>query len=353
MTLNSTTVPVENLLDCKATILEALEKLNNVPDSLTLFVVDKEGKLLGTLTDGDIRRGLLRGKTLNDSVDVVMHRDFRFLRNHKFSISEIIAFREKKISLIPLLDEKDRIVRLIQLNRLRSMLPVQAVIMAGGRGERLRPLTDNTPKSLLPVGNKPILEHTLDRLRSFGITDIFLSVHYLADEIIRYFGDGSDRGIRISYLRESKPMGTIGSINLADKFPFRDILLMNADLLTNIDFEEFYLSHLNEKADLSVASVPYNVELPYAILETHDQKVVSFREKPTYTYFSNAGMYLFRKDLLEYIPSGTRYDATDFMNALLGQGKKVSCYPFHGYWLDIGRHEDYTKAIADIQHIKL
>ncbi len=343
----------KHIINHKAPITEALQMLNNVPENLTLFVIDDSEKLIGAVTDGDIRRSLLAGKTMADTVGDFMFTKFRFLRKGKFTYEQVQAIREKKIKLVPLIDDNDKIVKLIDFNKISTILPAEVVIMAGGRGERLKPLTDVTPKSLLPVGEKPILEINLDRLIQFGIDTFFITVKYKKEQIIKYFGDGSQRGVNIHYVEENIPLGTIGSVSMIKGLEHEHILLMNADLLTNIDFEDFYRNYLEENADMAVASIPYTIDLPYAVLETNDGQIKSFKEKPSYTYYSNAGIYLIKKKLLDLIPIEQHFNATDFMQVLLEQNYKLTYYPILGYWLDIGRPEEYLKANEDIKHIKL
>jgi dTDP-glucose pyrophosphorylase len=342
----------KHLINSKDCIKLALEKLNNVPENLTLFVTDDSNKLVGTITDGDIRRGLLAGKSITDPVEQIVFRNFTYIKKNSYSIEVVKIIREKRIKLVPLVDDDFNILKLIDFSKIKTILPVDAVIMAGGRGERLKPFTDTIPKSLLKVGDKPILEHNIDRLIEYGVDEFSLTLRYLGDKISEYFGDGSEKGVKINYITENIPLGTIGSVSLIKEFSHDTVLIMNSDLLTNIDFEDIYLRFINDEADMTVASIPYNVDLPYAVLETKDGEIRSFKEKPTYTYYSNAGIYFIKAALLKNIPIEKHFNATDFMQLLLDNGHKVTFYPIIGYWLDIGRHEDYAKANEDIKHIK-
>jgi dTDP-glucose pyrophosphorylase len=330
----------------------ALEKLNLVPDSLTLFVKNSEGQILGTLTDGDVRRGLLKGFTLEDAVGKFMFHSFSYLKESSFTLAEVDSIRERRIKLVPILDENRKIVRLADLSRLRSLLPIEVVLMAGGRGERLRPLTDNTPKPLLKVGDKPIIAHTIDHLKSFGITRFHIALNYKGEMIRNYFNDGSERGITIFYLNEKAPLGTLGATRLIEHFTFPTVLVMNADILTNLDVEDFYRDFIGQQADMSVASVPYKVNMPFAVLETSQSRVISFQEKPQYTYYTNGGIYLLKPELISRIEPGQAYHTTDLMDNLLDRGEKLIQYPIHGVWMDIGRKEDFDKAQEEIKHLK-
>lgn len=345
----------QNCVNEKLTVKEALETLNDLSGekSLTLFIVNDKKQLLGTLTDGDVRRGLINGLSLYQPVSDFMFKEFRYLRKNKFTVSDIDELRKKNLNLIPLLNAKNEIIRIIDLAQKRSIIPVDAFIMAGGEGLRLRPFTENLPKPLLKVGDKPIIEHNIDRLEAFGVNTVYISVNYLGEKIEQYLGNGKQKGIHIKYIKETKAMGTIGSMSLVDSFENDTILLMNSDLLTNIDFEDFYLSFEQKNADMAVASVPYKVNVPYAIFEVDDEKVLSLSEKPTYTYYSNAGIYLIKRNLLKLIPETGSFDATEFMQRVIENGHKLVYYPILGYWLDIGQHDEYKKAQEDIKHIKL
>lgn len=342
----------KNLIGHSETIKTALEKLNNVPENLTLFVVDAENSLIGTLTDGDVRRGLLKGISIEASVSNVMCTDFTFIEEGKYKIDDIRRIRTSNIRLVPLLDQDKKIIRIYDLTKRKAILPVDAVIMAGGRGERLQPYTDTIPKPLLSVGNKPIIEHNIDWLVKHGITNIHLSIRYLGNKIKDYFGDGSNKNINISYIEEDKPLGTIGAISKVHSFTSDIVLLMNSDLLTNIDYEDFVLTFTQGDFAMAIATVPYKVQIPYAILDTDQDIIKSFTEKPTYTYQANGGLYLIKKEWLDIIPNNELFNATDFIQAVIDKGGKVGYYPILGYWLDIGKHEDFIKAQEDIKHLK-
>lgn len=342
----------KHIVSQDAPVTRALEQISNLGQYLTLFVTDETSTLLGTLTDGDIRRGLLSGKQLTEPVSRFMNPNFRFLRQNEYDTETIRQFRAKLLQLIPEIDEEGRIVRIINLAKTKALLPVDAVLMAGGKGERLLPLTRNTPKPLLMVGNKPIIEHNVDRLTYYGISRIHITTRYLGEQLEAYFGDGSAKGITIRYTREEEPLGTIGAMRLTVQYYHDTVLLMNSDLLTNIDFEDFYEEFHRQNADMSVATVPYQVGIPYAVLETDDGLIRSLKEKPTYTYYVNAGIYLMKRSVIDLIPTGV-YNATDLLEKLIGEQYKVTYFPMLNYWLDIGRPEDYQKACVDINHITL
>lgn len=319
--------------------------------SRTLFVIDNDKKLVGTLTDGDIRRGLLSGLEISQPVKLFMNTDFKYLHHLDENFKSLKAYKNQAISLIPLLDKNYRLLQILDLKKIKTILPVAALIMAGGRGERLRPLTETIPKPMLIVGDKPIIEHNIDRLISYGIKDIYISVKYLKEHIISHFGDGSSRGVNIFYIEEDEPLGTLGALGLLGDIPYEDILVMNSDLLTNIDFEDFYDFYKEKGASMLLASVPYYVNIPYAVLETSDYKISSFSEKPSYTYYSNGGIYLLKYQLKSLFEKGSFFNATDLMEKII-KDENLIHYPFLGYWLDIGKPEDFKKAQEDIKHVK-
>lgn len=340
------------LLKQGSTVKEALAQLNFLAKDAIVFIVTEDFKLVGSLTDGDVRRGLLKGVGIENFVDDIIEPNPRFLRKGDRDITKVIEYRDNNFRIIPILDKDGTVVNVINFQELKSYLPIDVVIMAGGRGERLRPLTDKVPKPLLKVGAKPILEHNLDRLALFGIDDFWISVKYLGDQISAYFGDGSERNVQIQYVWEEFPLGTIGAVSKIDNFQHEYVLVTNSDLLTNLDFEHFFLDFLSQGADLSVVTIPYQVSIPYAVLETENSLVTSLKEKPSYTYYSNGGIYLMKREVLSEIPKGEYFDATNLMEALIKNDYKVLSYPLSGYWLDVGSLQDFEKAQKDIQQIK-
>lgn len=341
-----------HIVSSACTVKEALIRLDKLSLDAVLFIANENNRLLGSVTDGDIRRGLIKGLGMQSDLMAFANPQPKRIEKYNYDIHQIIAYREKSLNILPVVDNEDRVINMLNLREQRSYLPVDAVIMAGGRGERLRPLTDTIPKPLLKVGDKPILEHNLDRLRLFGIDDFWITVRYLGEQIESYFGNGHDRSIYIQYVYEKEALGTIGAVSKINSFTHNYILVTNSDLLTNIEYEHFFLDFIKSKADFSVVTVPYSVDIPYAVLETNNRQVLNFREKPTYTYYSNGGIYLMKREVLKQLPVDKHYNATDLMATLLKSGSKVISYPLTGYWLDIGRHDDYIRATKDINHIK-
>jgi dTDP-glucose pyrophosphorylase/mRNA-degrading endonuclease RelE of RelBE toxin-antitoxin system len=341
-----------HLITTDTSIREALQRLDDLASDAIVFVVDEHDKLKGSLTDGDVRRGLLKGVTIDETVRKIIQKNPKFIRKGERDVHQIIQYRSQNFRIIPVIDAEDKVINVVNFRHMRSYLPIDAIIMAGGRGQRLRPLTDATPKPLLKVGDKSIMEHNVDRLALYGIDDFWFSVNYLGNQIVDYFGDGKDRNRSIHYVWEDEPMGTIGSVSKIDNFEHEHVLLSNSDVLTNLDYEAFYLDFLKKDADFAVVTIPYNVSIPYAVLETSNGHVVDFKEKPTYTYYSNGGIYLMKRSVLDYIPKNTHFNATDLMEKLIAENKKVVSYPLVGYWLDVGKHEDFEKAQNDINAIK-
>lgn len=341
-----------HLILSESTINQALIQLDKLSVDAILFIVDNKDKLLGALTDGDVRRGLINGISIDQPVETIIQTHPRFIRRGETDITKLIEYREGNFRIVPVLDENDHIVNIINFRRVKSYLPIDAVIMAGGRGQRLSPLTDNTPKPMLKIGDTPIIEHNIRRLSYFGINEFWISVNYLGEQIEEHFGNGDGRDIKIAYVREDIPLGTIGSVSRIEEFRHDYVLVSNADILTNLDYEHFFLEFTRKGADFAVVAIPYQVTVPYAVLETNEGNISSFKEKPTYTYYSNGGIYLMKKDVLKYLPKDTFYNTTDLIESLIAKNKKVIAYSLEGYWLDIGNPEDFEKAKKDITRIK-
>lgn len=335
------------------TILDALNRINSIHEGpLVLFVVDSDNKVIGSLTDGDIRRALIKGVSVNETVEKAVHRDFNFLRkNVNDDVKNIYIQRELKMKLVPILDENNQIYEIINLEKYKTQLPIDAVLMAGGKGERLRPLTEKTPKPLIKVGDKCIIDYNIDSLISYGIKNISVTVNYLGEQLEEHFKEKRD-GIKINTVKEPKYLGTIGSIKFVETFYNDTILVMNSDLFTNIDYEDFFLHFKEHNADMSVAAVPYVVKVPYGVFNLEGRNIKGVTEKPTISYYANAGIYLIKKELLKRIPENEFYNATDFMDNLINGEYKVIRYPISGYWIDIGQHDELERAKEIVKHIR-
>jgi dTDP-glucose pyrophosphorylase len=345
--------PKDHIIPIDTKIKEALIRLNDLNLDNILFVVDSNNKLVGSLTDGDIRRALIKGLDIESSVEEVIQKEPKYIIKGQVNLNEIIKLREGNYKIIPVVDSDSKIMNVINFRNIKSYLPIDAVIMSGGRGQRLQPLTDTIPKPLLKVGEKAIIEHNLDRLALFGINDFWISLRYLGEQIENYLGNGDKKNLNIEYIWESEPLGTIGAVSKINNFQHDYILVTNSDLLTNIDYENFFLEFVKNNADLAVLTIPYQINVPYAVLETNNGIVKSLKEKPTYTYYSNGGIYLIKKNVLKLIPKDKYFNSTDLIESLIEKNYKVISYPFSGYWLDIGRHEDFERAQTDIKYITL
>ena len=346
-------IDTRHIINQNKTLLEALSQLNNLRNvPLVLFVVDDNNKMVGTLTDGDSRRALIAGAKVTDPIGDVIMRDFNYLQEGKdYDVRHLRQQKEMKMRLIPVLDSEKHILEIINLEKYKTKLPIDAVIMAGGKGERLRPLTEKTPKPLLKVGDKCIIDYNVDNLISCGVDYISVTVNYLGEQLEEHYKEPRD-SVKIQTVREPKFLGTIGSIQFVKQFYHDTILLMNSDLFTNIDLEDFYLHFKEHDADMSIAAIPYSVSVPYGIFDLDGRNVKGVIEKPTYNYYANGGIYLIKREMIDkYIPKDTFFNATDFMEKLIEQNHRVIRYPLHGYWIDIGNKQDYQKAQDIVKHL--
>lgn len=333
------------------TIKDALSALNDIGHAAqTLFVVNDKDQMVGTLTDGDIRRSLIAGKPINAPIASVMHTNFQFITQTNWDVQLLKSLRKQNILFIPILDDTHHIVGICNLMKYKNMLPIDAVLMAGGKGERLRPLTEKTPKPLLPIGNKAIIDYNIDNLLYYGVKNITVTVNYLKEQIEEHFS-GERNGIKIQCAREPRFLGTIGSLRFIEKFDNDTILVMNSDLFTNIDLEDFYLHFIETGADMSAAAIPYSISIPYGIFNVTEDTITGLTEKPTYNYYANAGIYLVKREVLALIPEDTFFNATDLIELLFSQNRKVVRFPLHGYWIDIGNKDEYAKAQDIVKHL--
>lgn len=333
------------IIKANATITDALKQLNGLSGgAMTLFVVDDNDYVLGSLTDGDIRRCIIAGAQLETQLADVVHRNFIALRGETIDVKEIRRLREGKVSLVPRLSNEGKLVDIYDFSAQRSLLPIDAVLMAGGKGERLRPLTLDTPKPLLQLGGKCIIDYNIEALARNGVSNISVTTNYLAEKIEEHFSQ-LVAGIKVDCVKEPYRLGTIGSLSLIESFKNDTVLVMNSDLFTNINFEEMYLAHEESGADITVAVTPYMVSVPYAIFNYKENgDIKELEEKPTYNYYANAGIYMVKKEFLSMIPKGEYYDATDFMEDVIKQGGRVRQFPINGTWIDIGSPADFRHA---------
>jgi dTDP-glucose pyrophosphorylase len=332
------------------TIRRAIELMDASGNQIAL-VVDESRQLLGTITDGDVRGGILRGTGLEDRVTLVM--------NPKPVTAPLDATRDQllalmtthKVKQMPLLDETARVAGLALLEDLVAGPPVKknaAVILAGGLGTRLRPLTDNTPKPLLEVGGKPILELILQQLGRYGFSQIFIAINYKGEDIENYFGDGQKQGMSIQYLREAEMMGTAGALSLLPREMDLPCLVVNGDLLSKVDFDSLLDFHSTGGYNLTLCVKEYSFQLPFGVVTVQGNQAVGIQEKPEERRLINAGVYLLEPETISMVPKDSHYDMNQLIESVIERPDlKVGAFPIHEYWMDIGRTEDYRQAQSD------
>lgn len=342
----------KHILPAETSLREALERLNSLSGkAMTLFLTDDNGRLCGSLTDGDIRRALIAGVPLDAPARQAAFAAPRFVSDDDSDIVDHIRLmRGQGIRLLPQLDSQRRITAVIDLNETPTRLPLSAILMAGGKGERLRPLTLDTPKPLLQIEGKPIIDYNIEALARCGIRNISVTVNYLAEKLEEHFATPV-AGVKVSTVRETSPLGTIGSARLVDLPAEGNTLVMNSDLLTTISFEEMYLRHRDTAADITIAVIPYQISIPFAILGMDGERVSSIEEKPSFTHFANAGIYIFSNRLLRALPD-CRTDATDLIRQAIDNGLKVVTHPVDGSWIDVGSPADLASAKQLMKHHK-
>ena len=338
---------------CMDSVVNALIRLNELAVDAILFIVNEKNEFIGSLTDGDIRRGFIKGLGIEHNItDFIQSNPHYVYENELNDVDKIISIREMNIKIIPVLDKHKHVIDIINFRITKSFLPITTVLMAGGRGERLGSLTSNTPKPMLKLGEKQIIEYNIESLINNGVKDIYITVNYLADQLIEHFAMRMSDGVAFTCVKETNYLGTIGSLGLIKDFNHDTILVMNSDIFTNINFEDFYVHFKKSGADISVASIPYSISVPYAVLNLNEDKITGFKEKPSYTFYSNAGIYLIKKEMLDFIPINQKFDATDLIQVAIDAGKNVTFFPIVGYWIDIGRPEDYKKAQEFVRYAK-
>ena len=317
-----------------------------------VLVVNRDGQVIGTVTDGDIRRAVLANVDFEGPVKILL--DIKEGSPYSQPItcprdadrSTLIALMQQhKILQLPLVDNEQRVVGLVTRDEFfpAEEPPPRAVIMAGGAGVRLQPMTQDLPKPMLPVGDRPVMEILVDQLRDSGIRHLNVTVHHKSEKIIEHFGDGRDFGIDITYTNEERPLGTAGALALIES-PKETLLVVNGDILTQLDFRAMLAYHREQHAQLTVATQRYDVEVPYGTIEYEDSFVKRLVEKPVVQFMVNAGIYLLEPSVLGHIKPGGRYDMTDLIQRLLDEGQTVAGFPMTEYWIDIGRHDDYQRA---------
>jgi dTDP-glucose pyrophosphorylase/CBS domain-containing protein len=328
-----------------SSILEVLQIIDQSSKQLAI-VVDDNKKLLGTISDGDIRRALLKNFSLSDSVKEIYFKN-PTVANINNSKEEIINIcRTKKIHQIPITDNKGNLIGLETLDGLisKESKTNKVILMVGGLGTRLRPLTEKTPKPMLKVGNKPILQTIVEKFAEYGYTNIVMCVNYKSHIIQDYFGDGKEFGVNIEYIFEDQRMGTAGALSLLKEKPTEPFFVMNGDLLTNVNFEHLHNYHSSNNSIATMCVREYDFQVPYGVVNIDESKIRSIEEKPTHKFFISAGIYMLSYEALQYIPQNEFYDMPTLFETIINEQKNVVSFPLREYWLDIGRIEEYKKA---------
>lgn len=314
------------------------------------LVVDEAGLLLGTLSDGDVRRALIHGLALTEPVSQAMNRQPRTVHT-SVSREEVFAIMDQHdLLVIPVVEDDGRMVGLVSHKELLHSIRKDnwVFLMAGGYGTRLRPLTDQCPKPMLRIGGKPLLEVILENYIAAGFHKFYISVHYMADAIKGHFGDGSRWNATIRYVEEEKPLGTAGSLGLLPTVEERPLLMMNGDVLTKVDIGQLLRFHEENGSDLTMCVREYDFTVPYGVVETSGRHVTAITEKPVHRFFVNAGIYILSPQVVAEVGKETKLDMTDLAEKLVGDGRDVSVFPIHEYWLDIGRPDDFVRAQQEI-----
>jgi dTDP-glucose pyrophosphorylase len=332
-----------------ASLREVLETITK-NSRQAVAVEGPDGRLAGLVTDGDLRRALLRGVSLDRAVGEIMNRTPVVAPAGTTRDEALALLRRRMMRHLPLVDGDGRLVDLVLLDELLEPrhLPNHAVLMAGGAGHRLRPLTESVPKPLLRVGGKPLLEIMIERLRDAGVREFHLTVHHKSEMIEEQFGDGSRLDVRIHYVREIEPLGTAGALTLLAERPAHPFFLVNGDILTKCDFRSLLDFHRRSGTDMTIGTVRHVSELPYGVLEVQGDRLAAVSEKPRLEFVVNSGIYVVAPAAIDRIPRGQYFDATDLIGALLAAGRPVSTFAIKDYWLDVGRHDDLRKADRDV-----
>lgn len=344
---------IQNIkLNQNATIKQALGIIDKAAMQIAL-VVDENDRLIGTLTDGDIRRGLLKGLDLNSSIESLIFTTptVANISDTKEDILKIAL--AKKLHQIPIVDNKGKIISIQEIDELikPKEKPNKVVLMAGGLGTRLRPLTENTPKPMLKVGDKPILQTIIEKFVEYGYTNIVICVNYKFHIIQDYFEDGAKFGAKIEYILENQRMGTAGALSLLKSKPTESFFVMNGDLLANVNFEHLEDFHTSNNSIATMCIKEYDFQVPYGVVNIENSKILSIKEKPIHSFFVSAGIYMLSPDALKYIPKNDFYDMPTLFEKLISEKQNTISFPLREYWLDIGRIEEYKKANDEYSEI--
>lgn len=346
--------PKEGIVTRGASLREAIRVIEESRKTIAV-VIDENRRLLGTVSDGDIRRAILAGKTLDAEVTEAMNRQPRTTTDDSSDSTLLQFIRKYDLEAVPVVDGDRRLRRVVHVNELMPGDAVggaegfdAAVIMAGGEGRRLRPLTDSIPKPMVNVGGVPLIERLVKRIARAGVRSIYVAVNYLADVIENHLGDGSRFGASIIYLREQRKMGTAGALSLLPETPRGPLLVINGDIVTTSEFKNFLRFHMDYKAAVTVGAVTHRVQIPYGVIRCDGMHAVALEEKPSQFFLCNAGIYVVSPDVLRFLPDGEPYNMTELMQRCILERCPVVVFPIHEYWSDIGTPSDLQEALVSM-----
>jgi len=339
-------------LSIRNTLKDAISKIGNIKiaEKQIIFIVGDDGRLRGSITNGDLRRAILKSSKLDIDLAQIMNPKPYFIRDHELNqFVDLSSYRANGIFQIPVVDENDILLKSIDSREKISLVPFDAVIMAGGRGKRLSPLTDTIPKPMLDLAGRPVLEWIIDDLIKYDVKHIYLSVNYLKDKIKNYFGEGY-RGVPITYLEEDYPLGTAGALGFISGNN-RPVLVTNGDVLNNTKIDEMFRLHIEKLALITIASIRHEYKLPFAVMENIDGRLANIVEKPTMTYDCNAGIYMLSEKVLKEVATNEYLDMPDFVDRISKSNNGLTyVFKHFGYWMDIGTPDDYKKARSFMQY---
>ncbi len=349
---------ISNLfVNLNSTIREVIECIDHSGRISIALIVNTNHQLISTITDGDVRRGILAGLSMSEPVSKLLPIKAQMPHPNPVTApietdpgSFLKIMQENAVKQLPLLDREGKVVDIVIFSDLLppSKLPLHGIVMAGGLGTRLRPLTDNVPKPMLCVGGRPLMELTIEKLQNAGIEHVSISTNYRAANIIEHFGNGEAFGIELNYLQEDRPLGTAGALGLMDP-PKDSLLVINGDVITQVDLRKMFFYHQEQKAEITIGVRQYDVQVPYGVLECEGPQVRELKEKPQVTFLVNAGIYLLEPSVYDFITKGERLDMTELIQRLLDNHRPVVSFPIIEYWLDIGQPADYERAQSDAQ----
>jgi dTDP-glucose pyrophosphorylase len=333
------------LIKPNTSILDTLKVIDNAAVEIAL-VVDDNKRLIGTVTDGDIRRGLIKGTKLEEPIDSLMNPSPITAGLNSTDDELLFLMTNRSIKHLPILDKNRRVLRLVLLKDLikGKKRPNIAIIMAGGLGSRLGTLTQNTPKPLLPVGGKPVIARIAEQLKNHGIEEIYISINYKGSQIKKWFEENPINGAQISYLEEKEFLGTAGALSLLPNKPSNPFIVINGDIISPVNFGSLLEFHQQSHKSMTLCTREFNFQVPYGVLKLNGSQLISIEEKPSQNIFINAGIYVINPELLKYIPEKNRFDMPELINIAIKEGNEIACYPVSDYWLDIGTPQDYIKA---------